>query len=480
LAVGASVPVNVNWLTTAGEHTITVHVNPGLILESTTDDNSIASKIIVYRDSPFDLVVENNEVVYINSNYNHNGYVLIKDNGVLNIINADLNVLQSYDEQFNIIVRNNGAINFLDGASLSSTHLLQIQLEDNAALTAEGGEFGANIHVFVYKTGSTVRVSLKDMEMHGTFESGSGADTDLRAVNTTFDAPITSFGGDSQGVFDNCIVSYFILQDTANVTIRVWVEVYVRDINGEPIPGAIVQPRSYLNPLVVVDAISIATDANGRSLMALRSDELVPAIGGAESTYVGNYHINVTFTDTDGGTHYAQTPIDPPLPKYKDSVAGPIPFVRTVSFRLEKVMPDLDPPLTVDNASIARYNSTVIRTEITNTGISPASNVLVRFTDTTTGEVIYENLTAYIGIDETVWINYTHQFTSNIFSNHTIEVEVNPTTNNPYYLNESDPGNNLNTTIVEVFPLADLEPVEAVLKSGDTTITIPHEGQFFS
>ncbi|MCK4717193.1 MAG: hypothetical protein KAT70_00880, partial [Thermoplasmata archaeon] len=50
----------------------------------------------------------------------------------------------------------------------------------------------------------------------------------------------------------------------------------------------------------------------------------------------------------------------------------------------------------------------------------------------------------------------------------------------PYYLNESDPGNNLNTTIVEVFPLADLEPVEAVLKSGDTTITIPHEGQFFS
>ncbi|MHA1741273.1 MAG: CARDB domain-containing protein, partial [Candidatus Thorarchaeota archaeon] len=483
LGIGASIVITTQWNATgSGEHTISFSVDTQDISESTTSDNQLSTRIIVYRGDNLDLVIDDNTVVNITSSYYQQGYILIKDNGTLNVVGATLYMRESAPDQYNIIVRDNGTIRFLSGGTLTSNYAITMWLEGNATLVAEGGFFSSQVSVKTTtqdgSTASNIRIQMVDFTLNGVFESESGINVSFTATNTSFYYPIYRFGGSSYGVFTNCRVPYFSLQENAHVTVKAWVRVYVYDANNRPISGAVVEPREYLDPQSVVDGISLSTGVDGSVLMALRTDELYAppsGSGGVISTFVGNYYINVTFTDVRGDTHYAMAPIDPPLPAYPDSLSQPIPTVRDIEFVLSNVKPDLDPPVSVDDTSLPRFNSTTVRTNITNMGISTAYNVLVRFTDLATGEVFNETLVDEIGVGETVWINVTRTFTEAVFGTHTLEVYVNPPDNNPYYLEEENETNNIGTADVSVFPLSDLVP-----STIEFSIDEPAEGDYIS
>ncbi|MEW5937748.1 MAG: CARDB domain-containing protein [Candidatus Thermoplasmatota archaeon] len=401
-------------------------------------------------NATLDLIVNNANSPYIIDTFpRKTGFVLVEESGNLTILNGGgLTIAQASTSQHTFVVRENGVVN-LDGAEISTNnYAMWMYLRDNAVLRANSTALPSTLNIMA---SDNARIYLEDCSVGGNLDTQAGASVLMQAGNTTFARQLDDVQGSSTFTMVACSVPLIRTYDSASVTIYRWLTLDVRDgvDPGYPIEGATVSLRYALKDPALAALLKKdgSTDTAGRVEFMAMSDIITPDVY-PSSHFVGNYKIWVNYTYgswTSAGAVVGLTLAQ--YPAMTDSDNYPL-----VSVRLLDVLPDLDPPLWASNNNPGRGQPITFTTNITNTGVADAYNVLVQIRDNTTGEIIDNRWISEIKKDG--YCNFTTDpWAFDVLGDHNITITVDPYDEIPEL---DDNEVNFNWTIVRVRGLADM------------------------
>jgi len=451
---------NITWTpTVSGIHTIYVmldHVGANGIIDESNELNNDAFREFLAMDEGRDIIVNDTRPVapytpgtLTISNValkQHHGFVLVEDTGVLTLRDSHLRVLQDYDDQYRILVRDDGVLRIEDGSRITSNMKLGIYLQDNATLIMNASSLGTNVNIIcngssdsvMTDTGPTAR--LWESTIEGDFQGWEDVDIFLTATNTTFYNPLDEFQGSSNATLLNVVNEDgapldVIVSQNATAWIYWWVDVITLDANLVPIENVqVTLSRNNLPPPGVFDAD--ASNASGVTWFAPLEKRIYPTW----THYTEMYIFNATYVN-GASTFWAP------------EMEIPIQFNKRVYMNFSAVMPDL----TVTNISLDNYvpsagNRVWINATVNNTGDSNAVGAWVSwYLDEVSvdGFMHTEQLDLAFGTGQVVSYDWTA-----IGGAHTLYVVIDPADEIEEGANE---GNNQLTRAVQVTSeLADL------------------------
>jgi subtilase family serine protease/ribosomal protein L40E len=451
LAAYGSQLVTVGWLPDSpGFHTIYVDVDPtSAIPESSESDNQAFLENVAVYNVSLDLIVNNaNSPYYIDGAVGRRGFVLVEEEGNL-VVNGSLAILLTTLQPFHIRVKDQGTLTLNSASLVSANPSTPFYLEDDATLNVFGGTIDSNINIVA--SGSNVQVNLEDATISGNFDTTSGASVTMLAEDTTFAKALDDVRGDSR--YDLIAVSTPSIRtyDSSEVYIYRKLTITVYDgqlITPYPVDGAAVDlSYALLDPAVAAMVHeSGVTGPDGTVTFNAMSDIVTPNVY-PSSFFVGNYVLETTFTHGAYTTWENDTVMLSPYPTLTSVANYPDKEVY-----MSGVLPDLDPPIYVTPSNPGRGEEVTITTTVENIGVTDAHDVLIRFMDETTGEVIADRLATVILAGSTYVPVPAVTWTFDTLGNHTVSVEVDPFDQ----ITEFPNGDNYNSTVITVRGLADL------------------------
>ncbi|MCK4757577.1 MAG: hypothetical protein KAS67_03920 [Thermoplasmata archaeon] len=475
--------VSFTWTpTTKGYHNIEILVDATAVVDEIDEtDNKASLNILVYDGGIFDLVVNNTlpassaGYVLIDSPHLQHGYILVEEDGQLNITGSTLIMDQIYPNQFNIIVKDNGVLNIDDAVIDSNNFAMNLFARDNAKINIIDTTTPAHLSIIADDTSI---ISIKGSDIGGSFSvPESDANVRLEVINSTFRRVLDTFRGTSIANLTAIImtVPQLSISDSAEIYIYRWIEALVEDVNHYPLEGVTVDLNyttlNYLQPILQQTKI---TDADGKVLFRTLSDIITIDVY-PNAQPISNYKLIATFNPTIADT------LGVGLPSYND-MAYDDNYI-DVTITMDAVRPDLDPPVYVSDDEPGRGEKIWINTTVTNNGISPADGIWVEFRDN--GVAIANVLIPVpLGVNENynISINHTWMEISDI-GNHNITVEVDPD-DKVKELNESDNLGWIDVTVIgrpdlAIHTSADIDMSDmpwVVNYTIDLTVTVYNEG----
>ena len=453
IAPGASIVATVSWTAyPAGEHTILVSVNSNRTVdESTYSDNSASLSLTVMRTDDTDLIVNDTHYGHltIDFDYSLSGYILVEENGVLEINNSTFTVSQQKDNQYYIVLRNN-AVLYINDSTLASNYDIKLSLYDNAKLVVCGSTVESRITTIAHDSSS---ILLENSKVKDSVEFPDADSTVvMEASNTTFYQTFSVVNGYTKLALTNVelpkTATPIILSDHSIARIYRWLKVSAVDGTGHALGNVTV--GSYF-PLNLTSWQSAVTDENGKCLISLLSDTLY---GDGSHDIVGGYLVNGSYT-FQGKTYYSEdihvSPNNYPVMRNLQESQ-----YQSIEMKFDSLKPDLDPPVSVSKSNpVLGIDTIYVNSTVSNIGTAPAYNVDVRFYDNqiSIGDVYIDEL----GVGESYDCSILWKVDGPV-GLHNISVRVDPYNQIPE-LNES---NNVGWTTLNVTGWPDL-----TLSSGD-------------
>ena len=404
-----------------------------------SEEDQVQELSLVFSDlvigNELDMIVENDDTVTISGGtFPWRANIIIKDNGTLVVDEVNLVIAQLSANQFRILVQDAGTL-ILNGAMLTSGYSLSVQLSDAASLVVNNSVIDPLVTIMA-DGASTIEIGSSTV--HSDVIAPATSSAVLTAENTTFTKAWSSFGGNAVAYLASVAIPS--LSPTGNAVIHHyrWITVTVLDGTGAPLPDAVVTLSYYLNGTGFGTAIA---GADGRVTLRGYCDRITSTA----REFYGNYRANATFWydgtpySTDGYTTVSLDPYTAPLVRHDVSKTMTIP----------EAQPELDPPLWISDTTPARGQEIVLMSNVTNTGVVPAINVLVRFYDNGApiADVVLEEIgPGEVATAETTWV------VSYPIGTHNVLVMVDPENTIP----EWDETNNANFTLLDVRAVASL------------------------
>ena len=441
--VGGSNLTSFNWIPSQiGEYSIYVYVNRLQTIREYDYTNNLASTSINVELSTneFDLVVDdNNTISIIGDMFRWRANIVVKDNGTLIVDDVNLVIVQSVANEFQILVKNNGTL-ILNHAVATSGYSLRLYLFDNASLELNSSVVDSIITVIA---DDQSKIDMASSTVHSDIIAPITSSVVMTAANTTFTRAWSSFGGSARAYLTSVSIPSLSPVDGAVIHHYRWVAVTVLDGTGAPLSGAFVNLAYYVNGTAYDTAV---LGSSGQFTFRALCDKITAS----SRLYLGNYRLNATFWfggtpyETDGYTTVSLDPYSAPLVRHDVAVTLTVP----------NALPDLDPPFWISDTAPARGKVVTLMANVTNIGVVPANNVMVRFYDN--GSYIDDVILGVINPGQMVTAETT--WTADYpLGAHNLSVMVDPERTIP----EWDEANNNNYTIVLVRGIVSLSVTAA-------------------
>ena len=387
-------------------------------------------------------------------------FIIVEDSGQLTLSNYDFLMTYSGGAPFEIIVRNNGELtmNSVNMETLNN-YPITITVEDNGVLTLTDTVLESNIDI---KAFDSTEITFNRTDIGGSFEIMGFADVTLWAWDTEFSNGLYDIYGTSKAHLYGCsspLSPNFRIYpaDDAEVWIYRWMDVTVYD--GMDPKNSLEDVHVWINNTnpeagIGWDRYGI-TDAEGNYRTTGLSNYLHydDATGQVQNTAYNAYSLESQYVGTL--IHYDTTGIG--LASYPSMTLTNAVEERDVI--LENVLPDLDPPLTVEptgaNDTIGRGDIVWINTTISNLGDATAENIYVWINDTFEGDIdiIYEEEIEILMPGDEWPISFQYAWsTVDMLGDHNVTVMVDPMD----YIPEQEEDNNFNYSLISIIPQADL------------------------
>ena len=402
--------------TTGGISSSFVHF-PNLAINSDSRVVAFPTLSVIYSD----IVLSGTQTLYVSGDapFQVKGNIVVKDKARLIIASGVLKIINDVPDQFKIDVFDNGSIQIVSG-QLTSTNLLHVFLHDNATFSAVNESIVPGFVAVSIDDNSKVTLA-EDNFIAANFTAPSTSYGNLTATNVTFLSGLSSFGGHAKAVLAGVSMPQVTLQDEALVWNYRWLTLNVMDgTMAHGISGAYVGV-AWSNGVLYANA---KTGASGIATFKLLSDTISPY---GVSHLNLNYLVNATFW-FHGKSFNSSGPI---AEKYTQIVPDALNGTQIMkadivsSIFIMGALPELDPPFWASTTNPARGAVVNLTANITNTGVVTAYDVLVRFTDITTGDVIADSSIASIapGAHSNITVKWTAVYP---VGQHTLNVTVDP------------------------------------------------------
>ncbi|MGD1059918.1 MAG: CARDB domain-containing protein [Methanomassiliicoccales archaeon] len=363
---------NLTWVPTLpGTFNLTVLVNPDRTIPESSYANNAASVSITVdvQTGPADLVVQGTSTVVLNGTTFSYAKVVVRDSGTLYITNGMLNINQLVTGAACIFVQDNGKL-VIGSAGITSTMQIWMFVIGNGQVVMQTGQLYNNVGL---RLEGNAHVTMNGCDIGSDIVAPVGSNAVLDASNTTFHTVWSHFGGNAVARLTACAIPAVALTDNALGVLYQWIDVTVLDGMAAPLPNATVQLRWNVNDTLY--AVEM-TNQQGVALFRALSDVIYPS---SAPEFYGNYLANATFRFNHMRFDSAVMAVS--LLPYVQ------PLLRTdklAQIQIPGALPDLDPPMHVSNANPYRSDNVTITVNVTNNGVVPANNVLVRFKDGST------------------------------------------------------------------------------------------------
>lgn len=388
VGIGLTENIQVTWTNPSnGSHTIFVKADDEQDINEFNELNNIESSVIVVY-SGNDLIVNDANMPYPPITpgenaleplpYQHRGFTLVEENGVLTMDYTTFTVVQTEDYQYNIIVRNNGTFIIQDNSLITTDgFFLRIYLYDDAKLKIYDSIISSNVVEILAFDNAEIIIEESEINSFIMVTSTTAAVT-LAATNSSISQAFINFGGNSYATFTNVFTPKVTISGNAQLDVYRWLEAYVKDGAGGAIPQADVTVRDFAdNP---IGPTKKTDDAQGMALFSILTDEIT-----ADSvvTYF-NFKVNATY-NYQLQDYYGDTLVS--FPSYlvdpQDNVEEAVIYLW-----------DLRPDLTVDGADISFYEAgedrgnsppvgvgelITVEVVVTNIGTTAVNHSVVRF-----------------------------------------------------------------------------------------------------
>lgn len=280
LTIGESDTVQVPWASpTGGSHDIYVVADAqGQIKEPDENNNELTEVIVVYSDediivnntlpssSPGDLVINPGS-----GSFNHRGFILIEEDGVLTITQTLFTVSEGSDYDYNIIIRDDGVLIIEDGSVLlTNGKLMRIYLYDNAKFYVNDSQIKS--FIFEIKAYNNAEIYIDESTIGSNLMiAESSPDVRLYATNSSLNAPFTNFGGTSIAVFKDVYTPSVDVSDSAELHVYQWLKVYVKDGADLGLPESRVWVWDYIDK-IEIDSSYQDTNSEGLAIFDVLTD----------------------------------------------------------------------------------------------------------------------------------------------------------------------------------------------------------------
>jgi len=304
--------------------------------------------------------------------YYHAGDVIVAADGLLTLDHTTFQLVQSYPHQRTV---------YVDGSSGHAGHLLIQSSNVTSALPIDMIVKGVGILEVVDSSLVGVNivaednsnVILRNATMDGTLTTSWDSSSTIRVSDSVLaQTPVLS--GSSRGGFTNTSVPSITVEDNAYAQIFRWIHVWVYDGAGQPLPGARVEARYYIDGSLRNWTLS---DESG----VARLNSLGTNITAAGSTFVGNYKVNATYTH-NAVVYYSPEELSVGVMPYTEPLGRNATYA---TMTIPKALPDLaihSSPVPITVSPPPRRGEEVnVTARINNDGASWAFNVQVNFYD---------------------------------------------------------------------------------------------------
>jgi len=438
--VGGTAVAHFQWIPALpGSFNLTVWANPAGDMPEVGLANNIASVTVTVdvQTASADLVVEDNMVVVLNGTTLTYGRVVVRDNGTLYITNGGLSINQATDNAYAIFIYDNGKVYF-SSAVLSSNRAIWMYVFANGMVSMDRTTAYAQISI---RLEGNAKLSFESSVVACDVVAPTGSNAQLTARNTTFQTTWSHFGGNAVAKLTGVIIPAVRLAENAIAYHYRWVNVTVLDGTQAPLPNATVQLRWNVNGTLYQTKMS---NSKGYALFEALSDMVYPP---SATTFYGNYKLNATFW-FEGQRFDSVRYIFTSLAPYSEPLLRNDKFVQ---LHIAGALPDLDPPFYVtspNGTNPNRGDPVTLTVDVSNQGVVPANNVLVRFKDNATKivDIIIPKIVPHQTVRlQTVWTAVNPGI-------HNLSVIVDPDGAIP----EMEEHNNENSTTVTVWGIAEL------------------------
>ena len=438
--VGGTAVARFQWTPALpGSFTLTVWVNPTGDVPEVGLANNIASVTVTVDEqtTSADLVVENSMVVILNGTTFTYGKVVVRDNGILYITNGGLSINQGTDNAYAIFVYDDAKV-YVSSATLSSSRAIWMYVFGNGMVSMDKTTVYAQIGI---RLEGLAKLSFESSVVASDVVAPTGSNAQLTARNTTFQTVWSHFGGNAVAKLTSVVMPGVRLADSAVAYHYRWINVTVLDGTRAPLPNATVQLRWNINETLYQTKMS---NSQGYALFEALSDIIYPPV---TTTFYGNYKLNATFWFE--GQRFDSVRYTPAsLAPYSEPLLQNDKFVQLL---VAGALPDLDPPFYVTSPNGTNPNRgdlVTLTTYVSNQGVVPANNVLVRFKDNTDNiiDMIIPKIVPHQTVQlQTVWTAVNP-------GRHNLSVILDPEGAIP----EMNKHNNENWTTVNVWGIAEL------------------------
>jgi ribosomal protein L40E len=303
--------------------------------------------------------------------YYHAGDVIVASTGELTFLNSELQIVQAFANERTIYVDGNGVLRF-ENAVVESQLPINIIVQGFGTLevidsTLTGVSIVAKEDAVVVLDGSTMT------------SGGITTSWNSRADIKVYDCVLTStpvLSGFAIGSFTNTSVPSIDVLGDARALIFRWIHVTVLDGNMKPLPGVLVSARFYLNQ-------SHWTSEYSDSTGVAKLNCLGTIITEDESSFIGNYWVNASYTPSwTGVTYESDQQVSVGVLPYTE------PLVKNATYTTLTIVAALPNLVIASTGSVTSTpeeplngQETTISAEVRNLGIAVAYDVQVDFTD---------------------------------------------------------------------------------------------------
>jgi subtilase family serine protease len=421
---GGTAPVVETWNALTGAHIIYAVVDVTYLVDEGNEFNNEISESVQVLEEPFDLIVNGTDSFTIPNGieYMVSGYVLVEDDGVLN-----LDGTLYLSQQTKVVVRGNGSL-IMDGGWIKTDFDVPMEVYGSAELTATDSD----LDLISLTLSGDANVTLTDVDVVGTFESSDR--TNLDAVNVTMAS--LSFADDSWGNITN-VNLVPTLTENATVSRYWWLNVLCMDAQDIPLENVWIQVKR----VIINDDVSQDTsNYNGIARFALHAENITAS----STVFFGNYWLNATYWDVGVPKNLTASALMTDnlnvTLKFEDVAVGPDLVVKSITF---------DPPLPGFGEPVQ------ITVNVNNTGQSSASEFTVRVYYDVAGNVIGLNTTSgALGPNANVDLEFT--WIGGASGVHNIYAVA----DTEYNVSETDEDNNEKVKSVTIGGRPDLEPTD--------------------
>ncbi len=372
--------------TTRGNHEITVIVDPDEEVHEVDRrfNEATVIKPIFSENYEYDLIVNDDNTPVTRGEYKSPGFVVVEEGGEL-FVRGDrervaFDMTQTRDNQFSIIVRDQGRL-VIDNAMIFSEYHLSILVMGsgsveivNSSITYEMVKIDAQDSANVHVQGSSIRGAVSMVSGSLNTFSSEFTSTDIHispdeihAVNTTFEGNLDDFHN-TVGSLTAVETGAIGMTGDSSIEILRWLEIKTVSNSSIPVGGTVVSISSLITDYTVTGT----SNPEGVVYLAALTDILTPD----ETTFVGNYEITAHYAENV--ENYTYGPEQIALPNYPSPQ-----HVIEITLRFEDLrIPDLavfDGEFQSNITAVTAGRRVRFTVTVHNLGMADAEDVNVRF-----------------------------------------------------------------------------------------------------